>query len=161
MPREGPYSFHSSHFFLSILMICIIQAYNSCNASTNNNGLGSIPNSSSQLSNNISVLSDESNNVEQHVDQNIDQNIDQNMDIQYDDNSSTVAYETKKAKIIIEELKILYKKQILPIERKYHLNTFLLPKGGEIHESEFNANPLVLLIGQYSTGKVSLQYTSN
>lgn len=64
--------------------------------------------------------------------------------------------ETSKA--IVTELRDLYKEHVLPIEQKYNLHSFLLPKGGEIRDSEFVANPIVLLIGQYSTGKVNLTF---
>jgi len=58
------------------------------------------------------------------------------------------------SKTIARELRDIYKKFILPVEQKYHLSSFLLPKGGEIKDAEFDANPIVLLVGQYSTGKV-------
>jgi len=59
------------------------------------------------------------------------------------------------SKTIARELRDIYKKFILPVEQKYHLSSFLLPKGGEIKDAEFDANPIVLLVGQYSTGKTT------
>mmetsp|Transcript_51303 Transcript_51303/g.76143 ORF Transcript_51303/g.76143 Transcript_51303/m.76143 type:complete len:145 (-) Transcript_51303:109-543(-) len=57
-------------------------------------------------------------------------------------------------KEIVGKLQTLYKKKLLPIERKFHLS-LVLPTGGEIQDAEFTSNPMVLLVGQYSTGKVN------
>jgi len=54
---------------------------------------------------------------------------------------------------IIQQLKSLYRDQVRPIEQ--NLYNFCLPTNAEIHESEFDANPMVLLLGQYSTGKTT------
>mmetsp|Transcript_216 Transcript_216/g.533 ORF Transcript_216/g.533 Transcript_216/m.533 type:complete len:485 (-) Transcript_216:2307-3761(-) len=56
---------------------------------------------------------------------------------------------------IISRLKELYVKQLLPIEKKFGLDSFPLPHGGEIDMEEFDARPLVLVLGQYSTGKTT------
>lgn len=61
---------------------------------------------------------------------------------------------TDESKAILKSLRNLYTKSILPLERKYHLSSFLLSKRGEIHEW-LDANPIVLMIGQYSTGKTT------
>jgi hypothetical protein len=53
---------------------------------------------------------------------------------------------------IISQLKLLYKKKVMPIEQKYGLYNFCLPTNEEIQDSEFDAKPMVLLLGQYSTG---------
>ena len=55
--------------------------------------------------------------------------------------------------LVIRELKRLYKTSLLPIEKKYIFNKFHHP---EILDSELNAKPTVLLIGQYSTGMAFL-----
>lgn len=58
---------------------------------------------------------------------------------------------------IVKRLKELYQSHVLDAEKRYHLHfNFCLPTDGEIKESEFDATPMVLLIGQYSTGKVCI-----
>ena len=60
------------------------------------------------------------------------------------------------SKYIVKKLKELYHDYVVEAEKKYHLHfNFCLPTDGEIKDSEFDATPMVLLIGQYSTGKVS------
>jgi hypothetical protein len=56
---------------------------------------------------------------------------------------------------IIVQLKSLYQNRIRPIEHKFNLYNFCLPTNAEIHNSEFDAKPMVLLLGQYSTGKTT------
>lgn len=56
---------------------------------------------------------------------------------------------------LLEKLKNLYKSKVKNIERKYNLYNFNLPRGGEIQDAEFGSLPMVLLIGQYSTGKTT------
>ena len=59
------------------------------------------------------------------------------------------------SKHIVKRLKELYRNHVVEAEKKYHLHfNFCLPTDGEIKDSEFDATPMVLLIGQYSTGKV-------
>jgi len=53
----------------------------------------------------------------------------------------------------ISQLKDIYKKTIKPIEQKFGLSKFCLPTDGELEDAEIEAKPMVLLIGQYSTGK--------
>ena len=56
---------------------------------------------------------------------------------------------------IVGRLKELYRDNVAGAEKRYHLHyNFRLPTDGEIKDSEFDAAPMVLLIGQYSTGKV-------
>lgn len=56
---------------------------------------------------------------------------------------------------IVKQLKELYHSHVVEAEKRYHLHfNFCLPTDGEIKDSEFDATPMVLLIGQYSTGKV-------
>ena len=58
-------------------------------------------------------------------------------------------------KDIVQKLKALYHDHVVEAEKRYHLHfNFCLPTDGEIKDSEFDATPMVLLIGQYSTGKV-------
>jgi len=56
---------------------------------------------------------------------------------------------------LISNLKEIYKESVLPIERKFQLDSFCLPTNGEIQDAEFDARPMVLLMGQYSTGKTT------
>ena len=53
---------------------------------------------------------------------------------------------------VIRELKLLYSKRLLPIEKQYFFSKLHYP---EILEAELSAKPTVLLVGQYSTGKTS------
>ena len=52
---------------------------------------------------------------------------------------------------VISKLKGLYK--ILPLERHYLFDKFHSPP---LSEADFEANPMILMIGQYSTGKSSM-----
>ena len=54
---------------------------------------------------------------------------------------------------VVEELKTLYYSRLLAIEREYSFAK--LCGFPEILEAELEAKPLVLLLGQYSTGKTS------
>ncbi len=59
------------------------------------------------------------------------------------------------SKYIVKRLKELYRDHVVEAEKRYHLHfNFCLPTDGPIKDSEFDATPMVLLIGQYSTGKV-------
>ena len=72
------------------------------------------------------------------------------------DEEMTAADDASSA-YIVKELKELYKGHVVDAEKNYHLHfNFCLPTDGEIKDSEFDATPMVLLIGQYSTGKVSV-----
>jgi len=62
---------------------------------------------------------------------------------------------TKASRNIIIQLKALYKEKVKPLEEKYGLYNFCLPTNSELHDSEFDAKPMVLLVGQYSTGKTT------
>jgi GTPase SAR1 family protein len=60
------------------------------------------------------------------------------------------------AKYIVRRLKELYRNDVVDAEKQYHLHfNFSLPTDGEIKDAEFDAAPMVLLIGQYSTGKTT------
>lgn len=68
------------------------------------------------------------------------------------DNSANDA----SSKFIVQKLKELYRNHVVDAEKKYHLHfNFCLPTDGEIKDNEFDAAPMVLLIGQYSTGKTT------
>lgn len=60
----------------------------------------------------------------------------------------------KISAVVVQELKELYNARLLAIEKKYLFNK--LCGYPEILESELEAKPTVLLVGQYSTGKTSL-----
>lgn len=53
---------------------------------------------------------------------------------------------------VIAGLKQLYKDKIKPLEEKYKFDAFHSPL---LRDSDFDAKPMVLLLGQYSTGKTS------
>ena len=68
------------------------------------------------------------------------------------DNSANDA----SSKFIVQKLKELYHNNVVDAEKKYHLHfNFCLPTDGPIKANEFDAAPMVLLIGQYSTGKTT------
>jgi len=56
---------------------------------------------------------------------------------------------------LISKIKDLYRGRVLPIEKKYGLYDFCLQTDGPIEDAEFDAKPMVLLLGQYSTGKTT------
>ena len=56
------------------------------------------------------------------------------------------------AKNIVADLKKLYYERLQPIEKQYFFSKFNI---SEILESEMDAKPTILLIGQYSTGKTT------
>ena len=53
---------------------------------------------------------------------------------------------------VLEGLKSLYKKGLLPLEEMYNFHDFHSPKLGD---ADFDNKPMVMLIGQYSTGKTT------
>ncbi|XP_003744278.1 EH domain-containing protein 3 [Galendromus occidentalis] len=53
---------------------------------------------------------------------------------------------------VVEGLKKIYKEKILPLESFYNFHDFHSPK---LDEPDFDAKPMVLLVGQYSTGKTT------
>jgi len=57
---------------------------------------------------------------------------------------------TKK---VIDGLKAIYRNVILPLENMYMFADFYSPA---LTDSEFDSKPIVLLVGQYSTGKTSV-----
>jgi len=70
--------------------------------------------------------------------------------------TDTTHSDDASAKFIVQRLKELYRNHVVDAEKQYHLHfNFSLPTDGEIKDSEFDAAPIVLLIGQYSTGKTT------
>ncbi|ENN74083.1 EH domain-containing protein 3 isoform X2 [Dendroctonus ponderosae] len=53
---------------------------------------------------------------------------------------------------VIEGLKDIYKNKLLPLEEHYNFHEFHSPK---LEDSDFDAKPMILLVGQYSTGKTT------
>ncbi|XP_052489176.1 EH domain-containing protein 1-like isoform X1 [Gossypium raimondii] len=53
---------------------------------------------------------------------------------------------------IIDGLKRLYLQKLKPLEVTYHFNDFVSPL---LTNSYFDAKPMVMLLGQYSTGKTT------
>lgn len=54
---------------------------------------------------------------------------------------------------VIEELKRIYNRKILPLEQLYMFDSFFQPF---LTDAEFDSKPQVMLIGQYSVGKTSV-----
>ena len=63
--------------------------------------------------------------------------------------------ESEFSKTLIKKLKEIYKNDVLPVEQRFNLSKFCLPTSEEIQDSEFDAKPMVLMLGQYSTGKTT------
>ncbi|XP_050313423.1 EH domain-containing protein 1-like isoform X1 [Anthonomus grandis grandis] len=63
------------------------------------------------------------------------------------DNNKQEVYNT-----VVEGLKDIYKHKLLPLEEHYHFHEFHSPK---LEDSDFDAKPMILLVGQYSTGKTT------
>ena len=53
---------------------------------------------------------------------------------------------------VIDGLKKVYKSKLLPLETEYHFHDF---NSSILDDSDFESKPIVLLVGQYSTGKTS------
>ncbi|KAG5899724.1 hypothetical protein JTB14_030112 [Gonioctena quinquepunctata] len=53
---------------------------------------------------------------------------------------------------VIEGLKNIYKHKLLPLEEFHQFHDFHSPK---LEDSDFDAKPMILLVGQYSTGKTT------
>jgi len=49
-------------------------------------------------------------------------------------------------------LQSVYKKNLLPLEREYNFHDFHSPA---LDDPDFDARPMVMLVGQYSTGKTT------
>lgn len=68
------------------------------------------------------------------------------------DSSSKDALEDSTAKISAR-LKTIYKKSVLPVEKKYRYDYFY--ESPLLSDVEFDSKPQVMLVGQYSVGKTS------
>lgn len=53
---------------------------------------------------------------------------------------------------VTEELKCLYYKRLLPIEKYYSFHNF---HSSNLEDADFDNKPMVLVMGQYSTGKTT------
>lgn len=53
---------------------------------------------------------------------------------------------------VTEGLKKIYKNKLLPLELHYNFHEFHSP---QLNDADFDAKPLILLVGQYSTGKTT------
>lgn len=53
---------------------------------------------------------------------------------------------------VLEGLKNVYKTKLLPLEEHYQFHDFHSPK---LEDPDFDAKPMILLVGQYSTGKTT------
>ena len=53
---------------------------------------------------------------------------------------------------VSEGLKKIYKEKLAPLEKEYLYNEFHSPL---LEDPDFDAKPMVMLVGQYSTGKTS------
>lgn len=53
---------------------------------------------------------------------------------------------------VTEGLKKIYKTKLLPLEEYYQFHDFHSPK---LDDADFDAKPMILLVGQYSTGKTT------
>lgn len=53
---------------------------------------------------------------------------------------------------VVEGLKKVYKQKLLPLEEHYKFHDFHSPP---LDDADFDAKPMILLIGQYSTGKTT------
>ena len=51
-----------------------------------------------------------------------------------------------------EELKKIYQTKLLPLEKAYNFHEFVSPA---LTDPDFDAKPMILFVGQYSTGKTS------
>lgn len=53
---------------------------------------------------------------------------------------------------VLGEMKKIYKSKLLPLEEYYNFFDFHSPK---LEDPDFDAKPMILLVGQYSTGKTT------
>uniref|UniRef100_A0A8C4QJH2 EH domain containing 1 n=1 Tax=Eptatretus burgeri TaxID=7764 RepID=A0A8C4QJH2_EPTBU len=60
--------------------------------------------------------------------------------------------ETDVFQTVVDGMKKLYKKKLLPLEEHYRFHEFHSPA---LEDADFENKPMVLLVGQYSTGKTS------
>jgi len=60
--------------------------------------------------------------------------------------------EAKQIDVVLESVKDLYKKKLKPLEKAYRFGEFYSPM---LTDADFDAAPMVLLLGQYSVGKTT------
>lgn len=65
---------------------------------------------------------------------------------------STKKVELSHVTSVTDGLKKLYSEKLKPLETSYQFNDFALPP---LTDSDFDAKPMVMLLGQYSTGKTT------
>lgn len=53
----------------------------------------------------------------------------------------------------LSQLKDIYNSKLLPLEKRYSYHEYHLPL---LTDQDFDAKPMVLFVGQYSTGKTSM-----
>lgn len=53
---------------------------------------------------------------------------------------------------VLEGLKVVYKNKVFPLESHYKFEDFHSPP---LNDTDFDAKPMILLVGQYSTGKTT------
>lgn len=53
---------------------------------------------------------------------------------------------------VLGEMRKIYKSKLLPLEEYYNFFDFHSPK---LEDPDFEAKPMILLVGQYSTGKTT------
>lgn len=53
---------------------------------------------------------------------------------------------------VIDGLKSIYKNKMFPLEQHYLFHEFHSPS---LQDADFDAKPMILLVGQYSTGKTT------
>ncbi|CAG9557917.1 unnamed protein product [Danaus chrysippus] len=59
---------------------------------------------------------------------------------------------TESIENVVEGLKRIYKTKLLPLESHYQFHDFHSP---QLEDPDFDAKPMILLVGQYSTGKTT------
>ncbi|PKU85353.1 EH domain-containing protein 1 [Dendrobium catenatum] len=72
--------------------------------------------------------------------------------VQWFNSKSTKKIPLSSVTSIIDGLKRLYMDKLKPLEATYHFNEFVSPS---LTNSDFDAKPMVMLLGQYSTGKTT------
>ena len=68
---------------------------------------------------------------------------------------SWLTKESDKQKIyenVVDGLKNAYRLKLLPLEKFYNFHDFYSPP---LDDTDFEAKPMILLVGQYSTGKTT------
>ena len=58
----------------------------------------------------------------------------------------------KEVQTVTEGLKFLYRQKLLPLEKYYGFSDFYSPS---LEDADFDNKPMILVVGQYSTGKTT------